>query len=141
MAEPVEDLGDRAMDRHETLKLPRRRQSFPDPLASSVQLPDFSVRLFSLLSRRGYRPSAPHDQRKLSAYIFGTICPRPGKAAAPVTPWCDTRGMNQYLIEISRHVAENAHAALITDWWVGLGANLIVVEDRCHAWQKLQSQP
>ena len=33
-------------------------------------------------AKRGTRPSAPHDQRTQSAYIFGAICPRKGKGAA-----------------------------------------------------------
>ena len=66
-------------------------------------------------ARRGTRPSAPHDQRTRSAYIFGAICPKQGKAAALVMPWCDTHAMNQHLIEISRNVADNAHAVLIMD--------------------------
>ena len=66
-------------------------------------------------AKRGTRPSAPHDQRTRSAYIFGAICPKLGKAAALVMPWCDTHAMNQHLIEISRHVAEDAHAVLIMD--------------------------
>src|SRR3546814_8704292 len=33
---------------------------------------------------RGTRPSAPHDQRTKSAYIFGAICPAQGKGAALV---------------------------------------------------------
>lgn len=78
-------------------------------------------------AKRGSRPSAPHDQRTRSAYIFGAICPRHGKAAALIMPWCDTYAMNQHLAEISRHVAENAHAVLIMDqagWH--LSKNLIV---------------
>src|SRR3546814_13803934 len=35
---------------------------------------------------RGTRPSAPHDQRTKSAYIFGAICPAQGKGAALVIP-------------------------------------------------------
>jgi len=66
-------------------------------------------------AKRGSRPSAPHDQRTRSAYIFGAICPEHGKAAALVMPWCDTHAMNQHLIEISRNVADNAHAILIMD--------------------------
>ncbi|MBW6426217.1 transposase [Rhizobium sp. XQZ8] len=34
-------------------------------------------------AKRGSRPSAPHDQRTRSAYIFGAICPKQGKAAGP----------------------------------------------------------
>lgn len=66
-------------------------------------------------AKRGTRPSAPHDQRTRSAYIFGAICPKLGKAAALVMPWCDTYAMNQHLMEISRHVPEDAHAILIMD--------------------------
>jgi transposase len=66
-------------------------------------------------AKRGSRPSAPHDQRTRSAYIFGAICPQHGKAAALVMPWCDTHAMNQHLIEIARNVTENGHAILIMD--------------------------
>src|SRR4051794_1056384 len=37
-------------------------------------------------ARRGTRPSAPHDQRTASAYIFGAICPRDRKGAGLVMP-------------------------------------------------------
>ncbi|PSS60615.1 hypothetical protein C6558_32055 [Ensifer sp. NM-2] len=66
-------------------------------------------------AKRGSRPSEPHDQRTRSAYIFGAICPKQGKAAALVMPWCDTHAMNQHLIEIARNVADDAHAILIMD--------------------------
>ncbi|RVP94420.1 IS630 family transposase [Sinorhizobium meliloti] len=81
-------------------------------------------------ARRGTRPSAPHDQRTSSAYIFGAICPQQGKAAALVMPWCDTHAMNQHLIEISRNVADEAHAILIMDqagWH--MSNNLLVPEN------------
>ena len=81
-------------------------------------------------AKRGSRPSAPHDQRTRSAYIFGAICPKQGKAAALVMPWCDTHAMNQHLIEISRNVADNAHAILIMDqagWH--MSNNLLVPEN------------
>ena len=32
-------------------------------------------------AKRGTRPSAPHDQRTASAYIFGAICPADGKGS------------------------------------------------------------
>ena len=66
-------------------------------------------------AKRGSRPSAPDDQRTRSAYIFGAICPRHGKAAALIMPWCDTHAMNRHLIEISRNVADDAHAILMMD--------------------------
>jgi len=44
-------------------------------------------------AKRGTRPSAPHDQRTQSAYIFGAICPKKGKGAGLVMPRCDTDAM------------------------------------------------
>jgi hypothetical protein len=38
---------------------------------------------------RGSRPAAPHDQRTASTYIFGAICPKEGKAAGLILPWCN----------------------------------------------------
>ena len=81
-------------------------------------------------ARRGTRPSAPHDQRTRSAYIFGAICPKLGKAAALVMPWCDTHAMTQHLAEIARHVDLDAHAVLIMDqagWH--MSNNLVVPEN------------
>jgi hypothetical protein len=81
-------------------------------------------------AKRGTRPSAPHDQRTRSAYIFGAICPKQGKAAALVLPHCDTQAMNLHLVEISRNVATDAHAVLLMDqagWH--LSANLVVPEN------------
>lgn len=45
-------------------------------------------------------------------------------------PWCDTHAMNQHLIEISRNIADNAHAVLIIDqagWH--MSNNLVVPEN------------
>ena len=63
----------------------------------------------------GTRPSAPHDQRTASTYIFGAICPAEGKAAGLVLPWCNTEAMNLHLAEISTMVARGRHAALVMD--------------------------
>jgi hypothetical protein len=52
-------------------------------------------------ARRGTRPSAPQDQRYASTYIFGAVCPREGKGAALVLPYCDTQAMNLHLAEIA----------------------------------------
>ena len=46
-------------------------------------------------AERGTRPSAPHDQRTKSAYIFGGICPQEGKATGLVLPFCNTDTMNR----------------------------------------------
>jgi hypothetical protein len=66
-------------------------------------------------AKRGTRPSAPHDQRTQSAYIFGAICPRKGKGAGLVMPRCDTQAMTAHLAEISAAVEPGTHAVLILD--------------------------
>ncbi len=66
-------------------------------------------------ARRGTRPRAPHDQRTRSAYIFGAICPKEGKGAALVLPFCDSAAMTLHLEEISGVVASDAHAVLVMD--------------------------
>jgi hypothetical protein len=66
-------------------------------------------------AKRGTRPSAPHDQRTKSTYIFGAICPALGKGAALVLPFCNTDAMNLHLAEIARTVEPNAHAAMLVD--------------------------
>ena len=49
------------------------------------------------------------------AYIFGAICPKKGKGAGLVLPYCDTAAMNKHLAEIARAVDPGAHAVLILD--------------------------
>ncbi len=66
-------------------------------------------------SLRGTRSSAPHDQRTASTYIFGAICPKEGKAAGLILPWCNIEAMNLQLAAISGEVAPGRHAALLLD--------------------------
>ena len=66
-------------------------------------------------AKRGTRPSAPHDQRTLSAYIFGAICPARGVGAGLVLPRCNTLAMILHLREISAAVTPGAHAVVIVD--------------------------
>ena len=77
-------------------------------------------------ARRGSRPSAPHDQRTASTYIFGAICPKDGKGAALVLPRCNIPAMNLHLAEISRRVSPGAHAVVALDGagWHQLGGLL-----------------
>lgn len=49
------------------------------------------------------------------AYIFGAICPKKGKGAGLVLPYCDTEAMQEHLAEISNAVDPGAHAVLILD--------------------------
>lgn len=62
-------------------------------------------------ARRGSRPSAPHDQRTASTYIFGAICPKLGKGAALVLPHCNIDAMNWHLAEIGLAVTPGARRA------------------------------
>lgn len=64
---------------------------------------------------RGSRPRAPRDTRYKWAYIFGAVCPERGATAALVMPNADTEAMNAHLVEISKTVAEGAHAILVLD--------------------------
>ena len=66
-------------------------------------------------ARRGTRPRAPVDQRTKSAYIFGAICPKEGKGAGLVLPFCNSAAMQLHLEEIARTVAPGAHAAILLD--------------------------
>src|SRR5260221_9886141 len=66
-------------------------------------------------ARRGTRPSAPHDQRTRSTYIFGAICPAKGTGAGLILPFCDTPAMALQLADISRTLAPGAHAVLLLD--------------------------
>ena len=66
-------------------------------------------------AKRGTRPRQPADQRYQSAYLFGAICPARGVGAALALPFADTEAMQLHLEEISRHVAEGAHAVLLLD--------------------------
>jgi hypothetical protein len=66
-------------------------------------------------ARRGTRPLAPQDQRTASTDIFGAICPKDGKGAALVLPWCNTAAMTLHLAEIATTVAPGAHAVLLVD--------------------------
>src|SRR5580704_9988804 len=66
-------------------------------------------------ARRGTRPRQPADQRYDNAYLFGAICSARGVGAALVLPYADADMMPLHLDEISRNVAEGAHAVLPRD--------------------------
>lgn len=78
-------------------------------------------------ARRGTRPSAPKDQRTLSAYIYGAVCPAQGKGVGLVLPRCDTEGMTLHLAEISAAVAPGAHAVLLLDQAGWHGSHALVI--------------
>jgi len=66
-------------------------------------------------AKRGTRPRAPRDQRYEWAYIFGAVCPQRRATAALVLPLANSETMALHLVEISRQVSPNAHAAVIFD--------------------------
>jgi hypothetical protein len=66
-------------------------------------------------AKRGTWPRQPADQRYDNAYLFGAICPARGVRAALALPHADADMMQLHLDEISRNVAEGAHAVLILD--------------------------
>jgi len=78
---------------------------------------------------RGSRPRAPRDTRYTWAYIFGAVCPERGATAALVMPNADTAAMNAHLAEISRAVAEGAHAVLVLDGAGWHGSKALRVPD------------
>ncbi len=66
----------------------QRRGRPPQPeselVAESASARSQKNKITRCCARRDTRPSAPHDERTRSAYIFGAICPSP----APRRAWC-----------------------------------------------------
>ena len=63
----------------------------------------------------GSRPRMVRDNRHVSTYIFGAICPDRAVGAAMIMPYANTEAMNVHLQEISAEVAPGAHAVLVCD--------------------------
>ena len=76
----------------------------------------------------GSRPLMVRDNRHVSTYIFGAICPERGVGAALIMPYANTEAMNAHLVEISAQVAPAAHAILVCDGagWHQRGMRLVV---------------
>lgn len=85
--------------------------------------------LTRIWAERGTRPRAPRDTRYTSAWIFGAVCPERAATAALVMPNADTPAMSAHLAEISRAVAEGAHAILVLDGAGWHGAKALCVPD------------
>lgn len=66
-------------------------------------------------ARTGSRPRQPKDQRYENAYVFGAVCPARETGAALIMPRADTEAMRKHLEELSREVAEDAHAIVVLD--------------------------
>ena len=85
---------------------------------------------------KGSRPAALRDQRRQSADLFGAVCAAAeqrsqrdrGVGAALVLPHANADAMSLHLAEISRRVAEGAHAVVVLDGagWHQTGGRLRV---------------
>jgi transposase len=79
-------------------------------------------------AKRGSRPPAPRDNRHVSAWLFGAVCPARGTGAALALPHVSAEAMTLHLAEISTQVAPGAHALLVLDGagWHQTGGRLRV---------------
>jgi transposase len=75
-------------------------------------------------AKRGARPAAPRDQRRIWAYILGAVCPARRATSALVMPYLNATAVSAHLADISRAVAEGAQAVLVLD-----GAGFHVAKD------------
>jgi transposase len=75
-------------------------------------------------AKRGTRPAAPRDQRRIWAYILGAVCPARRATSALVMPYLNATAVSAHLADISRAVAEGAQAVLVLD-----GAGFHVAKD------------
>ena len=80
-------------------------------------------------AKRGTRPRAPQDTRYEWAYIFGAVCPARAQTAALVLPYANSEAMNLHLIEISKTVAQGAHAIVVMDGAAWHSAKALNVPD------------
>jgi putative transposase len=86
--------------------------------------------LTRIWARRGTRPRGLRDRRYAWAYLFGAVCPERAIGAGLVLPYANAEAMSLHLAEISRHVAQGAHAVLVLDGagWHG-AANLAIPDN------------
>ena len=79
----------------------------------------------------GSRPPMVRDNRHVSAYLFGAICPARATGAALILPRATSEAMNKHLAEISDTVAPGAHAILVCDGagWHLRGKRLVVPDN------------
>jgi hypothetical protein len=85
--------------------------------------------LTRIWARRGTRPRAPRDRRYAWAYLFGAVCPERATGAGLVLPYANAEAMGLHLAEISRHIAQGAHAVLVLDGAGWHGASDLAIPD------------
>ena len=91
-------------------------------LLAAIGLSAHTSEAVLLASKRGTRPSAPHDQRTSSAYIFGAICPAEGKGAGLVLPSCNSEAMDWLSNRVFKSYDD-------------------ILDHCCFAWNKLIDMP
>jgi transposase len=71
------------------------------------------------------------DNRHISTYIFGAICPARGTGAAMIMPYANTEAMNLHMKEVSAEVSPGAHAIVICDGagWHQRGQKLVLPDN------------
>lgn len=71
------------------------------------------------------------DNRHVSTYIFGAICPAKATGAAMIMPYANAQAMNRHLEEISAEVEPGSHAVLVCDGagWHQSGKKLVVPDN------------
>jgi hypothetical protein len=71
------------------------------------------------------------DNRHVSTYIFGAICPQRAVGAGLIMPYANSHAMNEHLKEISAHVVAGAHALMLCDGagWHQIGGKLNVPDN------------
>ena len=69
---------------------PAQREALGDGLPQTLRQAAQKNKLARRWARRGSRPRAANDQRTSSAYLFGAICPKEGKGAGLVLPFCNS---------------------------------------------------
>ena len=79
----------------------------------------------------GSRPPMVRDNRHISAYLCGAICPEREVGAAIIMPKINADAMSEHLKEISVQVAPGAHAVLVCDGagWHQTGGKLSVPDN------------
>lgn len=71
--------------------------------------------LTRIWAQTGTRPRKVKQQQFISTYIYGAVCAQTGNSFALIMPYTDTNAMQLYLNELSRHIKDDQHIALLMD--------------------------
>jgi hypothetical protein len=63
----------------------------------------------------GTRPRKVRQQQFISTYIYGAVCAKTGGTFGLVLPYTNTEAMQIFLNELSCHVNDGRHIALVID--------------------------